>query len=939
MDQKNHLICPQCLHQNGKGATHCQLCDTPLDQPIGDETIAPQNPPSNQHPDATIAPGLPQKPDPDVTVAPEILAQQKKANKDQMTFQLAGDLAQFEVLEILGQGGMGAVYHAKDKTLHRDVAIKMMRPVMGSKQLSADALIDEARMASKLNHPNIVTIYDVARTADSNYIVMEWVDGQPLDELIPEDGLDLLTAVSYACQIADGLNSAHQKYIIHRDIKPQNIMISADGTLKILDFGIAGLIEQQSASQSLEQGENKQTKTMAVGTPSYMSPEQVRGLNLDQRSDVFSFGILLYQMLCGKRPFQGKDTSAIQEAICEGQIIPIKQEIPDLPEALVHLLDKMLASQKDDRWQSSNELAEELHRIYGELTYQKNWWQKRHWLTKAAILIPFMVGLGWSVKDVLFPASTQQLIEQQLAEANKIAILPFENISGDPLIQLFGDGLAVNLGSDLAAIAAEQNNTWIVPSTEISRMKDQSLQAVADKYGVNLALTGSIQHMGSTRLLVMNLLDAATGQQVKTAEVNIQADELFQGHGLIRSQALELLGWQVPDGLSEKFRAQRPQLDGAYREYVQGRGYLYRFDQAGNADKALVAFQNAIEIDDKYQAALVGLAEVQLRKFHKTGDSQWLNEMSATISNLKRINSNNGQINFLSAELLMKKGEYDSAVQLYKASVSQNPKHALSQIGLAKAYIKKGETEQAEVIYQKLTDAEPNNWRVVSGFGIFYYQTGAFEKALEQFQKLSEMSPNNDIGVRNMAGIYYALGEVNNAIFYSKKAIELNPSDRAYSNLGTMLFYVENYNEAVEAFEKAVELRGDYYLHWGNLADAYKLTNNSKSIDSYQMAIKLAKQSLDINPNDSLVKADLASYFAHLSDSENTTYYASQIKDSTASSENFVLAIAYEQLGMVDQSLHHLRVAIDKNHPIDEVIKSPFLAMTRNDERFEQLLK
>jgi serine/threonine-protein kinase len=164
----------------------------------------------------------------------------------------------------------------------------------------------------------------------------------------------------------------------------------------------------------------------------------------------------------------------------------------------------MLATKKDERWQSSTELATALHEIHAELTHKKNWWQRRHWFSKVAILIPFVLALGWSAKEILFPASTQQLIERQLAEATKIAILPFENISGDPLIQLFGDGLAVNLGSDLAAIASEQNNTWIVPATEISRMEDQSLQAVADKYGVNLVLTGSIQHMGSTRLLVLN---------------------------------------------------------------------------------------------------------------------------------------------------------------------------------------------------------------------------------------------------------------------------------------------------------------------------------------------------------------------------------------------------------------------------------------------------
>ncbi|WP_154223422.1 serine/threonine-protein kinase [Marinicella rhabdoformis] len=949
MDQNSKLSCPQCLHQNSKGTTHCDLCDWPLNQNDEVQTVAPQNISSRNTPsheicpkseaDETVAPmNHGKQSDPNQTVAPDVLSAQKKTLQQKNTFHLAGDLAHFEIHEILGQGGMGAVYHAKDKTLHRDVAIKMLRPVLASNQLSAEALLDEARMASKLNHPNIVTIYDVARAADSNYIVMEWVDGQPLDELIPEQGLDLVTAMSYACQIADGLNSAHQKYIIHRDIKPQNIMLSADGTLKILDFGIAGLIKQQNKVASSETEGESQVKTMAVGTPSYMSPEQARGLNLDQRSDIFSFGTLLYQMLTGQRPFQGKDIPSIQQAVCEGQYKPIKQLLPALPDAVVTLLDKMLATQKDERWQSSAELAEELHRIHAELTYKKNWWQKRHWLTKAAILIPFVIGLGWSVKDVLFPASTQQLIERQLAEANKIAILPFENISGDPLIQLFGDGLAVNLGTDLATIAAEQNNTWIVPSTEISRMKDQSLKAVADKYGVNLVLTGSIQHMGSTRLLVMNLLDAVTGQQMKTAEISIQADELFQGHGLIRTQALELLDWTFPKDLTEKIKAQRPQLDGAYREYVQGRGYLYRFDQAGNADKALDAFQNAIEIDERYEAAYVGLAESQYRKYIKSEEVKWLDAMTLTVDALRNLNSNNRQINYLLAEVAVQKGAYENAIELFEKSVRFNSKHTPSQIGLAKAYYKSGKPEKAEQIYQSAKQAEPNNWRVVSGFGIYYFQVGDYAKALEQFKRLSEMSPNNDLGVRNMAAAYYALGDIDNAIEYTKRAIELNPSDRAYSNLGTMLFSIEKYEDSVVAFEKAVELNKGFYMNWGNLADAYKLVGNSKSKDSYKVAVDRINDLLKTNPNDSNAKSAAAYYLANLGNESEALFFAKQIGESNSGFENFFIATAYDCLGYVDETLMHLEVALRKNYSIQEILNSPLIKISRSDKRFKELV-
>ena len=935
MNQPTPITCPQCHHQNNSNASHCELCEWPL---VNEHLEATELATATIDPCATIDPNATtlENLDPNVTVAPENFEPTPTTASESNTFSFAGDLSHFEVLEVLGQGGMGMVYHAKDLTLQRDVALKMLRPLKSSQQIHTETLLDEARMASQLNHPNIVTIYDVARAENSNYIVMEWVDGQPLDELIPEDGLPLVTAIDYARQIAHGLAAAHQKFIIHRDIKPQNIMLSEQGALKILDFGISGLVEQMSA-QDRENSVGLQT-TPAAGTPSYMSPEQAKGLNLDPRTDIFSLGIVLYQMLAGKRPFNGKNAKEMKQAICTGQFTPIEHHKTDLSEDVITTVNKMLAISKDQRWQSTSELADKPDAIYHELTYTKNWWQKRHWLTKAAMLLPFMVALAWTTKDILFPASTQELIEQQLAEATKVAILPFENISGDPQIQLFSDGLAVNLGSDLSAIANEQGNTWIVPSTEISRMNDPTPKSVTDKYGVNLILTGSMQHMGSTRLMVLNLLDATNGQLMKTTELEIDAEKLFEGHSLIREEALNLLNWSTPESVQSRFQAQRPQLDGAYREYIKGIGYFYRFDQPNALAKAEESFKKAIKLSPDYALAYIGLAESQLMNFRQTKDSQWLDYMEQTITSLANISSDRCQVDYLRAELLTRKGEYPKAIELFSSCLDESPKHIPSYLGLANAHAKSGDNESAAYHYQKTIEISPNNVKSIIDFGIFFYNSGQYEKAIEQSKILAQMAPNNVNAYLYLAGNNYAIGNIDEAIKYTKQALEIKPSSSGYSNLATMQFYKKNYDESVIGFEKAVDLNPSHYIIWGNLADSYKLTNNSKAKETYLKAVELTRKALSTNPKDASLKANLAYYLANSDQKEEAVSFARQITSQHSGWENFLVAQAYDHLGMITEALIHVEYALNKNYSIDEIKITPLLEKTRKNKEFETLI-
>ncbi|KGJ86535.1 serine/threonine-protein kinase [Colwellia psychrerythraea] len=432
-DNSRTTACPQCFFDNALSNTSCQVCnwslldDVDLDKTCTVEnhsvqeqkTKQNQQNQQNQQSKSAIIDGSVfryvddssiNSSEMDITQAPYSSSSSTKSSiTAKHGFSLTGELAHFEVHEILGQGGMGAVYRAKDKTLQRNVALKMLKNTVGTNQATKLMLLDEARMACKLNHPNIVTIFDVARTDDSNFIIMEWIDGQSLDQVIPPQGFDLATALTYASEIIAGISCAHQSNIMHSDIKPQNIMLTVDGSIKVLDFGIAGLICHQKTVLAADKNK-QQDKAMITegftGTPGYVSPEQALSLPLDLRSDIFSFGTLLYQLLTGKRAFVGKNGKERNQAIINGDYKALPTEIPEDVRAIVnHCLSHAAA----DRYQSAEQVKGDLQRyITGEPVSVIT--KRRYWLKKKTIKHkwPVMLLLLLSV------AGISQLVWQQV---------------------------------------------------------------------------------------------------------------------------------------------------------------------------------------------------------------------------------------------------------------------------------------------------------------------------------------------------------------------------------------------------------------------------------------------------------------------------------------------------------------------------------------------
>lgn len=924
------------------------------------------------------------------------------------------NMAHFKIIDILGRGGMGAVYKAKDLALERFVAIKMIRVSNAEQPL----MLTEAKTISKLNHINIVTIYDIARDDDANFIVMEWVNGQPLNAIIPAEGLSVHKVLAYAKQIVSAIACAHQHKIIHRDIKPQNIMLDENGCIKILDFGIAALIDSVAFStvdasansvtdsdatpaSPLVKAERLNTQHIAVeplpnsnfaknttsasqqqateiiGTPQYMSPEQILGQALDTRSDLFSVGVVLYEMLTGVKPFSGLNVKEITQAVTSGQYTPIaeqkaaehkateqksaqstsveqKQSDDDkekskkeqskasvaIPPELIAIVDKLLQVDPNQRYQSTQALAQDINLLDNSINRKKNWWQKQHSFTKILLAMPVVIILAWSITSIIFPPSTQELVARQLIESKKIAFLPFDNLSGDPVLQLFSDGVATMLSSDLAEVGYQQGDgtTWVVPASEIRKLEAATVAGVYNQYGVDVVITGSIQHMGSTRSLHLNLVNGVDGRQLKSLQLSLDANNLFAAQKQIRQQVLSLLGWHIPEHLAEQFAAKKPNFDGAYKYYLEGQGYLYRFDYQDNIENAVSAFEQAISLDDQYADAYVGLAQAQLRRFIEYQQLDHLTAMAATVQHLMKLDSNHSLINYLYGELMLQQGEYQAAVVLFKESIKQYSQFMKAYTSMAEAYQNLHELAKAENILLSAYQLKPRNNTILGSLGLFYYKNGDYSKALTYFELLAKQAPNNYTAYLNISACYYLNGDFQQALVAANKSLAIEQNVTVYSNLGTYYFMLRYYKKSVIAFEKMIALNNSDYVNWGNLADAYRFAKNNKHVQTFQKAITLAEQALTLNPNNKYTISLLTYYYANLNDVEQTHFYANKVLGQAGGVEHFFIAAAYARLNMKTEAVKYLTIAIENNYSSAEISDSPLFDNLKGHADYINLL-
>jgi serine/threonine protein kinase/tetratricopeptide (TPR) repeat protein len=856
-------------------------------------------------------------------------------------------LGSYEIISLLGSGGMGEVYRARDLKLKRDIALKVLPRDFARHPNALVRFQREAHVLASLNHPNIVTIYDVGQDNGVVYIAMELVDGTTLDEAVRSGPLSPRDVLDVASQIAAGLAVAHKSLIVHRDLKPKNVMIRPDGLVKILDFGLSKLT--QSAIPDSEQSSAVTVPGILLGTIDYMSPEQASGAAVDFRSDQFSLGSIAYEIATGKRPFQrGTGAETLAAIIADAPKAP-RALNSQTPAALEAVIRRCMTKEPEKRYASTDELAVELREILDSLPYRKTRSGSaiaKHGLRSipvrlkpaiAATALFASLGILAPLSERILPAAHPIL----RGAPTELVVLPFTNVGNDPQNQSFCDGLEEILTSKLSQLDQFQRTFSVVPSVDVLREGIVSVREARQTFGADLAITGSVQRTMDRIRLTINLVDPRSLQQLKSKTIDTEAEDVLTLQDGIVLQAADLLDVKLTSQAKQTLSAGGTTTPGAYDFYTQGRGYLQRYEIAQNVDSAISLFKLALEKDHSFALAQAALGEAYWRKYEQSKDAQWADEARKSADAAIRLNDKMAQVYVTLGMIQTGTGRYDEATQNLKRALQLDPVNSDAYRELAKAYEKAGSLKDAESMYVSAVSARPGYWGTHNEFGGFYYRYGRYTEAEKEFQNVVSLTPDNARGYSNLGVIAFTQKNYEEAARMFEKSAAIKPTGLVYSNLGTLDFTLARYRDASRHYEQAIQMNAHESLWWHNLAAAYQFSGEpQKSRSAFQQTAKLTEQELRVNPHDSALLLRLADAYSMLGRMQASRDLLGRaltpIPDSAP--DRFQAAVVYEQVGDRGASLAWLGRALQAGYPRDLIERDPSLARLRLDPRYRELI-